>query len=154
MAGTPTGRVALLSIRPQYANEILAGRKRVEFRRRPLPDDVTQVVIYATAPVARVVGAFRVEAIDSTTPSDAWRHYHQVGGIGQEAFDAYYDGTDAAHVIRIRDVQAVESPFPLSDVDESLRPPQSFTYLRDLRWTRARQLMLGSVQPEELTKPA
>ncbi len=154
MAGTTAGRVALLSIRPQYANEILAGRKRVEFRRRPLPDDVTQVVIYATAPVGRVVGAFQVEAIDSTTPSKAWQHYHQVGGIGQEAFDAYYDGTDTAHVIRIRDVQAVESPFALSDVDEALRPPQSFTYLGDRRWTRARQLMLGSVQPEELTKPA
>lgn len=154
MAGTASGRVALLSIRPQYADEILAGRKRVEFRRRPLPEDVTQVVIYATAPVARVVGAFQVEAIDSTTPSEAWQHYHQVGGIGQEAFDAYYDGADTAHVIRIRDVQAVESPFSLSDVDEALRPPQSFTYLRDLRWTRARQLILGSVQPEELTRPA
>lgn len=154
MAGTATGRVALLSIHPRYADEILAGRKRVEFRRRPLPDDVTQVVMYATAPVARVVGTFQVEAIDSTTPSEAWQHYHQVGGIGQEAFDAYYDGTDTAHVIRIRAVQAAESPFPLSEVDESLRPPQSFTYLRDRRWARAYQLMKCRAQPERLSQPA
>ena len=154
MAGTATGRVALLSIRPHYADEILAGRKLVEFRRRPLPHDVTQVVIYATAPVARVVGAFQVEAIDSTTPSDAWEHYHQVGGIGQEAFDAYYDGTDTAHVIRIRAVQAAESPFPLSEVDESLRPPQSFTYLRDRRWARASRLLQVRERPEGLLRPA
>lgn len=143
MANTATGRVALLSIHPRYAEEILAGRKRVEFRRRPLPVDVTQVVIYATAPVARVVGAFQVEAIDSTTPSDAWQQYHQVGGIEQEAFDSYYDGTDTAHVIRIRDVKAAKPPFTLSEVDETLRPPQSFTYLRGLRWARARLLMQG-----------
>ena len=154
MAGTAAGRVALLSIRPQYADEILAGRKRVEFRRRPLPHDVTQVVIYATAPVARVVGAFQIEAIDSTTPTEAWQHYHQVGGIGQEAFDAYYDGTDTAHVIRIRAVQAAEPPFPLSEVDESLRPPQSFTYLRDRRWARASRLLQRREQPEGLLQPA
>lgn len=144
MAGPATGRVALLSIRPKYAEEILAGRKRVEFRRRPLPQDVTRVVIYATAPVARVVGAFQVEAVDSTTPSEAWRQYHQVGGIGREDFESYYEGTDTAHVIRIRDVEIANSPFALSEVDESLRPPQSFVYLRDPRWARAHQLLKGS----------
>lgn len=149
MAGAASGRVALLSIHPRYADEILAGRKRVEFRRRPLPRDVTQVVIYATAPVARVVGAFQVEAIDSTTPSEAWQQYHQVGGIEQEAFDAYYDGTDTAHVIRIREVEPAKTPFALSEVDESLRPPQSFTYLRERRWTRARQLIQGRARSEE-----
>lgn len=154
MADAAAGRVALISIRPHYAEEILAGRKRVEFRRRPLPRDVTRVVIYATAPVARVVGAFEVEAIDSTTPNEAWQHYHQVGGIGQEAFDSYYCGTDTAHVIRIRDVEIAESPFELSEIDESLRAPQSFMYLRDQRLARARQLMQAQLRPAELPRPA
>ncbi len=154
MAHSAPGKVALLSIRPQFAEEILAGRKQVEFRRRPLPTDVTQVVIYATAPVARIVGAFEVEAIDSTTPGEAWQHYHLVGGIGQTAFDSYYDGTDIAHVIRIRDVEIAESPFALSEIDESLRPPQSFMYLRDRRLARAQQLMERRVRPRVLRSPA
>lgn len=150
MADTPTGRVALLSIRPHYAEEILAGRKRVEFRRRALPHDVTQVVIYATAPVARVVGLFQVEAVESTTPVEAWRHYHRVGCIEQEAFRTYYEGADTAHVIRIRGVEAAGTPFLLSEVDASLRPPQSFMYLRGWRWTRASQLMHGCTSPSQL----
>ena len=154
MADSATRGVALLSIRPQYAEEILAGRKRVEFRRRPLPREVTRVVIYATAPVARVVGAFEIEAIDSTTPSEAWQHYHQVGGIGQEAFDSYYDGTDTAHVIRIGDVEIAQAPFALSEIDGSLRPPQSFMYLRDRRLAVARQLISRPGRPANLQRPA
>jgi len=141
MASTASGRVALFSIRPSYVEEILAGRKRVEFRRRPLPDDVTHVVIYATAPVSQVVGAFEVEIVDSTTPSEAWQHYHQVGGIGQEAFDSYYEGTEKAHVICIRHAEAVERPFSLSEIDERLRAPQSFLYLHDRLLSRTRGLM-------------
>jgi len=141
VVSTAAGRVALFSIRPIYAEEILAGRKRVEFRRRPLPDDVTHVVIYATAPVSQVVGAFEVENVDCTTPSKAWQHYHEVGGIEQDAFDSYFDGTEQAHVICIRQVEAVDRPFPLSEIDELLRPPQSFLYLRDRRLLRTSHLL-------------
>jgi predicted transcriptional regulator len=154
MADSATRRVALLSIRPQYAEQILAGRKRVEFRRRPLPREVSRVVIYATAPVARIVGAFEIEAIDSTTPREAWQHYHQVGGIGQEAFDSYYEGTDTAHVIRIGDVEIAQAPFALSEIDESLRPPQSFMYLRDRRLTLARQLIRRPDRPRNVRDTA
>lgn len=154
MADPASGRVALLSIRPQYAEEILAGRKRVEFRRRPLPRDVTRVLIYATAPVALVVGAFEVEDIESTTPGEAWQHYRQVGGIGQEAFDSYYNGTDAAHVIRIRSVEIAASPFELSEIDESLRAPQFFVYLRDRRLARARHLLRTQFQPAKTAQLA
>ena len=53
-------RVALLSIRPEYAEAIFAGRKTVEFRRAPLADDVSVVVVYVTQPVGRVIGWFTV----------------------------------------------------------------------------------------------
>ncbi len=61
MASAAIGRVALFSIHPQYAEAILAGTKSVEFRRTPLADDVTHVVVYATAPTKMVVGIFEVD---------------------------------------------------------------------------------------------
>ena len=39
-----------MSIHPVYANAILTGDKKVEFRKRRLAADVTHVLVYATAP--------------------------------------------------------------------------------------------------------
>ena len=58
MARTAHPQVALLSIHPVYAQGIIDGRKTVEFRRRAFGKSVTHVVVYATAPVRKVVGAF------------------------------------------------------------------------------------------------
>ena len=50
------GRVAVMSIHPRYAEAILSGQKRVEFRKRRLAPDVTTVLVYATQPVGVLVG--------------------------------------------------------------------------------------------------
>lgn len=144
MAASPVGRLALFSIKPSYANAILSGDKKVEFRRRPIPDDVSHVVIYATSPVQQVVGVFEVEAVESTSPTQAWERYAEVGGIDRPAFDAYYHGAAAAHVIRIRRAQAAARPFDLAEIDAALRAPQSFVYLREDRRTRTSALLRGA----------
>ncbi len=51
MDSIEVGCIALMSIHPQYANAIVEGTKRVEFRKRPLARNVTHVIVYATAPV-------------------------------------------------------------------------------------------------------
>lgn len=131
MAETATGRVALFSIRPHYANALLDGTKRVEFRRTALPTDVTRVVIYATAPVQRIVGSFEVAGVDQTPPGEAWTAYREVGGIAKQAFDRYYEGAASAFVIQARNPVRLHTPLRLSDLSESIRPPQSFMYLRE-----------------------
>lgn len=129
MAEGAAGRIALLSIHPAYAEGILNGTKRVEFRRTPLAGDVTHVVIYATAPVQRVVGIFEVAGVDSVRPTTAWRKFRRVGGIEKAAFDMYYDGAPRAHVIQVRRPQRLAAPVLLTDLDPDLRPPQSFQYI-------------------------
>lgn len=140
MASTATGRVALFSIHPQYAEAILTGTKSVEFRRTPLADDVTHVVVYATAPTKMVVGIFEVDGVEALSPSSAWRKYSDVGAIEKTAFNAYYAGAATAHVIKVRRVQRLASPLPLAEIDPTLRPPQSFQYLA--------ADVLGSIAPE------
>lgn len=136
MVGTATGRVALFSIHPRYADAILAGDKRVEFRRQGLPDDVTHIVVYATAPRQRVVGSFRVADVERLPPSRAWSQYRGVGGIDKDSFDAYYAGAEAAYVIHVEDPTQFVVPFRLSDIAEDLRPPQSYLYLTGDRLDR------------------
>lgn len=129
MAEGTVGRVALFSIHPTYAEAILNGTKTVEFRRTPLADDVTHVVIYATAPVQRVVGTFEVAGVESMRPTTAWRNFRKVGGIDRAAFQSYYEGAAMAHVIRVRRAQRLPEPLSLADLDPDLRPPQSFQYI-------------------------
>lgn len=136
MVGTKTGRVALFSIHPRYADAILAGNKRVEFRRQGLPDDVTHIVVYATAPTQRVVGSFRVAEVERVSPSLAWSRYRHMGGIDKDAFDAYYAGAAAAYVIHVDNPTPFGVPFPLSAISEDLRPPQSYMYLTGDRLER------------------
>jgi predicted transcriptional regulator len=131
VAETASGRVALFSIHPDYANALLDGTKRVEFRRTPLPADVTRVVIYATSPVQRILGYFEVAGVDQTPPSKAWKDYRAVGGIEKSAFDRYYEGAASAFVIQARNPVRLPTPLRLCELSDSLRPPQSFLYLRE-----------------------
>lgn len=140
MVGTAVGRVALFSIHPHYACAILDGSKEVEFRRQGLPDDVTHVVIYATAPVQQVLGTFEVAGVDKLTPSRAWKRHGRTGGIEKTAFERYYNNAEHAFVIRVHNPQTFPTPFLLADLDENLRPPQSYMYLGEDALDRARVL--------------
>lgn len=129
MGSPAVGRVALMSIHPEYVDAILAGTKRVEFRKRPIADDVTHVIVYATAPVSAVVGAFTVENQSTATPSSLWKTFATVAGITRSGFFSYF--ADRPHGVGIQVGQVLAPPEPLSLTEHLgvIRPPQSFQYL-------------------------
>jgi predicted transcriptional regulator len=122
-------RVALLSIHPQFADAILRGEKRVEFRRRPPSSDTSHVIVYATAPVQKIVGWFVVTAIDADDPTSLWRRYASEGAIAEDAFDAYYASCAMGAAIKVGEVTSLLDPVPLDDLQPGMRAPQSFRYV-------------------------
>jgi predicted transcriptional regulator len=62
----------VMSIRPKYADAIMAATKRVEFRRRPLPGQVTTMLVYRSGPVSGrgLLGEVDVWACTRTTPAE------------------------------------------------------------------------------------
>ncbi|HDU3828587.1 TPA: ASCH domain-containing protein, partial [Klebsiella pneumoniae subsp. pneumoniae] len=59
----------LLSIKPEFAEKILDGTKRFEFRKGIFKNqEISIVVIYATMPLGKVVGQFQIETILSGEP--------------------------------------------------------------------------------------
>ena len=122
-------RVALLSIRPQFAAAILDGGKQVEFRRRAPSSATSHVIVYATAPIKRIVGWFRVEAFEVGSPSVLWERFGDVGGIEAADFARYFDACDWGTAIRVADVSRVEPPAPIEAVGADVCPPQSFRYI-------------------------
>lgn len=122
-------RVALLSIKPEYAAAIFAGRKTVEFRRSRLATDVQIAIVYATQPIGRVIGWFRVRGIAESTPDGLWRRYRGDGAIRRRDYFAYFDGAERAYAIEISKPTTLEVPVLLDEVVRGLRAPQSFQYL-------------------------
>lgn len=141
--GAPTDPVvALLSIHPRYAEAILEGEKRVEFRKRRFARPVDRVVIYATAPVQRIVGTFAIEAIDVDVPSALWQRYGAVGGIDRGVFDAYYLDADEGMAIKVGEVAPVIAHLPLAALG-NLCPPQSYQYLESEALCRLEPVVAG-----------
>jgi predicted transcriptional regulator len=118
-----------MSIHPEYADAILAGIKRVEFRKRRLSPDVCTVVIYATRPTARIVGSFQVLGHDIAPPGELWHRHSTHAGISADGYDAYFAQTAAAVGILIGSVRPLPQPRHLTELPGVVRPPQSFSYL-------------------------
>jgi predicted transcriptional regulator len=120
-----------MSIHPRYAEAIVSGRKRAEFRKRPLASDVDVVLIYATAPVSAIIGWFTVRGTLKTTPEDIWRVLHDVGEICWSDFAAYYSGCDEGVALLVGEAGGLTKPVALSEIHPSPATPQSFNYIPD-----------------------
>ena len=130
MATERTKRTIVLPILPVYADGIMNGSKRVEFRKRNVPIATSRVVLYATLPVGRVVGVIEVVAIHEVEPTIAWSQYSSIGGIEQTEFFEYYKNTPLARVLKIA------NPIPLNVdlstlVNMGIRISQGFSYISD-----------------------
>lgn len=120
--------VALLSIKPIYANAILDGHKKVEFRKRPFKRAVTHVIIYATAPMKRIIGWFRTKRFEQMSPAALWKRFASVGGISHDDFEAYYGRSESGVAIHVEQPRRLKAPLPLNKVC-STTAPQSYAYL-------------------------
>src|SRR5581483_4105130 len=120
---------ALLSIYPKFADSILSGEKKVEFRKTKMNKGVNRVVIYSTAPVKKVVGYFEVKEVLAKRPAELWKEFEGATGIPYEEFSSYYHGKKEAIGIVVGKTVKLKRPLPLNALGESLTPPQSFRYI-------------------------
>lgn len=120
-------RKILISIKPEYVKMIFSGRKTYEYRRR-VPSDVEIAVIYATAPIKKIVGEFWVQDILSMPPRVLWNKTHLCSGLIREKFFQYFEGVSVAYAFSIEKVVKYECPYDL-DVMNVKRAPQSWQYL-------------------------
>jgi predicted transcriptional regulator len=117
--------VVVMSIKPAYADAILRGTKRVELRRRaPRLRPGDHVLVYASAPTQRIVGWFEAGETLAAPPAELWPQVALRSGITRRDFDTYFCRSELAYGIEI--VSAAR----LAPVKLSMKPPQSWCYLR------------------------
>jgi predicted transcriptional regulator len=121
----------LLPIKPEFASRILAGTKKYEYRRVIFKQEsVKTILIYATAPISKIVGEFSVSSILSNSPKDIWNKTKRYAGISKDRFFEYFSDKSTGYAIRIESPTTYETPMSLSSMVISA-PPQSFIYLKE-----------------------
>ncbi len=120
----------LLSIKPEFANSILNGERKFEFRRRIFKDkNVKTIVIYATQPVGRVIGEFEVGEIIESKPVDLWHSTKKHAGITKDFFESYFMGRNVGFAISVENPKRYDEPILLKDFLPGAIPPQSYRYV-------------------------
>lgn len=124
------GKTIVLSIKPKYADLILAGTKTVEFRRAWAAESVDTIVLYASAPVQKIVGFVKVSEVVVATPSKLWEFCKKRGGgLTKSELSIYMDGKTKGFAILLGNVKKFDQTVLPSRVMPGFSPPQSFRYM-------------------------
>lgn len=126
--GFPKPMKVLLSIRPEYVTAILNGKKSYEFRRVIFTKPVDTVLIYATRPIGKVVGEFRVENIITDDVCNLWSNMKEQSGMDENTFFSYFQGRSKGHAIKIGAIRKYRLPYCPKE-KHGIAPPQCFAYL-------------------------
>lgn len=124
----------IISIRPEHAANIMAGRKTVELRRR-FPEGLAAgglMLIYASSPEQALVGAARIEGVRRMTPAGLWKAFKEQVCVPREYFNSYFAGAAEGFGVMLGRTARFDRPIQASELKErfSFSPPQSFRYVR------------------------
>lgn len=123
----------LISLEHRHAENILAGSKKVELRRRAMNiEEGTIVWIYVKLPIGRVVGYARVTASHRLAPSTLWRRFAAKCGLSRGEFFDYFDGVSQGFALGLDNPTRLTCDISLSElrqIAENFQPPQFFIRL-------------------------
>ena len=60
----------ILSIKPEFVEKIFSGEKQYEYRKILFKQKVDTVYIYASRPISKIVGEFKIDEILCDTPEN------------------------------------------------------------------------------------
>lgn len=120
----------ILSIKPQYVNEIIAGNKRFEYRRSIFKNkDIDTVVIYCSFPVKKIIGEFKIKSIYKKEPQQLWQETKLYAGISEKSFFEYFKNKEFGYALEIDELEIYDSPLDIYETYK-VKAPQSFCYIK------------------------
>jgi predicted transcriptional regulator len=121
----------LLSIKPRFAEAIMDGGKKYEFRKNKFAKkDITYAYIYSTSPVKKIIGIFKIAEIIEDRPSALWDRLKDQSGISEKEFFDYFNNKETGFAFEIKEVEKFEEPLDPKILFPNFVPPQSFCYLQ------------------------
>ena len=123
---------AIISIHPNHADAILAGRKTIELRRRiPSLPLGTRLWIYATRPTGAIVGIVSIRDVSSAHPSKIWEKHQDAVAIDYATFSSYFNGSKEAVAILLASAKRIRpiAVDQIRQIRDHFHPPQVLTFL-------------------------
>ena len=118
----------LLSIKPQYAKQILEGNKKYEYRKSLAKKKCDIILIYSSSPVKKIVASAKIDNTISDSPTSLWEKTKKHSGICYSDFIEYFKHREMAHAYKLSSVQIFKTPLELKDFGIKTAP-QSFLYV-------------------------
>lgn len=138
------GKAVLLSIKPKYADLILAGSKRVEFRRSWAVQAVSVIVLYSSSPIQKIVGMVEVEEVIFSSPSALWKICTENGGgLTRKELRSYFSGKSKGVAVMLGKVFLPAKQVEPTDVISNFIPPQSFRYLDEEEYMKIEEQIIA-----------
>ena len=121
----------LLSIKPKFAESIINGRKKYEFRKNAFSKkNIGRVYIYSTTPIKKIIGFFKISKIIEDKPITLWHQLKDEAGISEEEFFDYFKNKEIGFALEIVEVEQFENPVDPKIMFPNFVPPQSFCYIK------------------------
>lgn len=128
-------RHVLISLEERHANNILAGTKQVELRRRKMHvAPGTTVWLYVKKPLGAVVGYAYAGETYTAAPSTVWSNYGCVSGISKAEFTDYFDGLAVASAMLLSGPRKLKQQISLDELRAQtlgFHPPQFYCRIED-----------------------
>lgn len=121
----------ILPIKPAYADKILSGEKKYEYRKKLCRKEVNKIYIYSTAPVKMIIGEVEVVNKISMGKENLWRETKRYAGITKKFYDQYFEYQEYACAYEIGEVKQYRLPVTLESIGIEY-VPQSFIYVGEL----------------------
>lgn len=135
----------LLSIKPVYADLILAGSKTVELRRSWASKKITRIVIYSSSPIQKIVGIVNVNEVNSLNKKQLWEiSKNHGGGLKRDELYSYFSGKKEGYAVFLGKVFLPKTHIDPREILENFSPPQSFRYISDLELKKFKKYFKGS----------
>lgn len=119
----------ILSIKPIYAQAIMRGEKKVEFRKQIFKKPVDKVLVYSSSPEKKIIGYFTIKGFETANPEELWEKYNKVGCIDKNAFFEYYKNSEKGVSIIINDFKKFTNPIDPKELIKNFCAPQSYIYV-------------------------
>lgn len=121
----------MMSIHHDFAQAIYDGKKKYEFRKNHVTQDVRWVYMYETAPYKQVTGRFSVKNVLTADPNVLYLlcGKYEESHLTRKQFKQYYAGSKTGTALEIDKVEKFDQPKTLANFDIK-RAPQNYTTIK------------------------
>ena len=133
----------LMSIKSEYAKQIISGKKRVEIRRQFSKKwSGSRVSIYASGIERSIIGEVSIRNVVVDKPDSIWEKFHSQIGCSKKEFDQYTQSKDEVYAVELENAIPYEKTVSLQEASslakKKLYPPQNYYNLsNNIKWAEA-----------------